>query len=192
MQTNPEQVQASWREEKRAAWLYRIVSDAECGTPRQILFLELAQAAEGQAKLWEAEMEKLGMEIPVQFSPDLRARLVGKMIPRMGVRPLKGILSALKVRGMSLYNGSTVHTVHSTAPNLLPVRREKHQNAGNGNLRAGVFGVNDGLISNASLILAVAGAGARCRYDLVVRHCWPAGWRIFHGGWRICFDAFTT
>ena len=32
--------------------------------------------------------------------------------------------------------------------------------AGGGGLRAAVFGVNDGLVSNASLILGVAGAGS--------------------------------
>jgi len=157
MQTNPEQALASWREEKRSAWLYRIVSDAECGSTRQILFLELAQAAENQAKLWEAEMQKLGMDLPAQFTPDLRARLVAKLIPRFGVRPLKGILAALKVRGMSLYNSAAPH---ATPTNLEQMRGEQHKSAGNGNLRAGVFGINDGLISNASLILAVAGAGA--------------------------------
>jgi vacuolar iron transporter family protein len=164
MQSNPEQALASWREEKRSAWLYRIVSDAECGSTRQILFLELAQAAEGQAKLWEAEMQKLGMEIPTHFTPDFRARLVAKLIPRFGVRPLKGILAALKVRGMSLYNGSTPHAIPT---NLEQMRGEKHKSAGNGNLRAGVFGVNDGLISNASLILAVAGAGAAAEMILL-------------------------
>ena len=50
---------------------------------------------------------------------------------------------------------------------------------GGGNLRAAVFGVNDGLVSNASLILGVAGATQR-----------PAGRRDHrrrrHGGRRIC------
>ena len=37
----------------------------------------------------------------------------------------------------------------------------RHQGVGSGgNLRAAVFGVNDGLLSNASLILGVTGAGA--------------------------------
>ncbi len=50
----------SWREEKRSAYLYRLVSDAESGTARQMLFLELAQAAERQAELWQAEIGKAG------------------------------------------------------------------------------------------------------------------------------------
>jgi len=164
MQTNPAQALASWREEKRSAWLYRIVSDAESGSTRQILFLELAQAADGQAKLWEAEMLKLGIPIPSHFNPGLRARLVAQLIPRMGVRPLKGILAAMKVRGMSLYHGAQPH---KTPTSLEQMRAEKHKNVGNGNLRAAVFGVNDGLISNASLILGVAGAGASAEMILL-------------------------
>jgi len=156
MQTNPTQALASWQEEKRSAWLYRVVSDAESGSTRQVLFLELAQAAEGQALLWQAEMDKLGMP-PPQFTPDLRARLVAWLIPRLGVKPLKGILAAMKVRGMSLYHAAPPH---GTPTSLEQMRGEKHKNAGSGNLRAAVFGVNDGLSSNASLILGVAGAGA--------------------------------
>ncbi len=156
MQTNPTQALASWQEEKRSAWLYRVVSDAESGSTRQVLFLELAQAAENQARLWQAEMDKLGMPAP-QFTPDLRARLVAWLIPRFGVKPLKGVLAAMKVRGMSLYHAAPPH---GTPTSLEQMRGEKHRNAGSGNLRAAVFGVNDGLISNASLILGVAGAGA--------------------------------
>ncbi len=157
MQTTSTQALASWHEEKRSAWLYRIVSDAESGSPRQVLFLELAQAADKQAALWQAEMDKLGMPTPDRFIPDARARLVAWLIPRLGVRPLKGILAAMKVRGMSLYHATAPH---STPVNLEQMRNERHKNAGSGNLRAAVFGINDGLISNASLILGVAGAAA--------------------------------
>ena len=164
MNTHPSQALAGWNEEKRSAWLYRIVSDAECGTPRQILFLELAHAADGQAALWEAEMRKLGMPPPAAFKPNLRTRLVAQLIPRLGVRPLKGILAAMKVRGMSLYQTATTPHSQPSASNpentLGQVRKEKHKNVSNGNLRAAVFGINDGLISNASLILGIAGAGA--------------------------------
>ncbi len=42
----------SWYEEMRAAHLYRIVAEAEAGTPRQALFAELADEAEKQAAIW--------------------------------------------------------------------------------------------------------------------------------------------
>ena len=41
-----------------------------------------------------------------------------------------------------------------------PIERRHRDLGGGGNLRAAVFGVNDGLVSNASLILGVAGASA--------------------------------
>ena len=154
----------SWIEEKRSAWLYRIVSDAESGTPRQLLFLELAKAADTQAALWETEMRKADFPIPARFAPDARTRLVGWLIPRLGVRPLKNVLAAMKVRGMSLYHAST--PPHGTPVSLEQMRGERHKTSGAGNLRAAVFGVNDGLVSNASLILGVAGAGAAA--DMIV------------------------
>ena len=146
----------SWTEEKRSAWLYRVVSDCESGTPRQVLFLELAQAAERQAGLWAAEMAKAGVSPPAAFRPDARTRLIGWLIPRLGVRPLKGMLAAMKVRGMSLYHAPVPHGIPTSLDQL---DNDRHA-ASNGNLRAAVFGVNDGLVSNASLILGVAGAAA--------------------------------
>ncbi len=157
-------MQASWIEEKRSAWLYRIVSDVESGTPRQILFLELAQAAEHQAGLWAAEMAKAGLSPPAAYRPDARTRLVGWLLPSLGVAALTGMLAAMKVRGMSLYNAPpSSRSPGGATPHAMPTsvdRIDRHQTAGSGNLRASVFGVNDGLISNASLILGIAGAGA--------------------------------
>lgn len=147
----------SWTEEKRSAWLYRVVSDCESGTPRQVLFLELARAAEHQAGLWAAEMAKAGMSPPAAYRPEARTRLIGWLIPRLGIAPLKGVLAAMKVRGMSLYN--TPHP-HGIPTSLDQIDHKGHPTSGAGNLRAAVFGVNDGLVSNASLILGVAGAAA--------------------------------
>jgi VIT1/CCC1 family predicted Fe2+/Mn2+ transporter len=68
---------------------------------------------------------------------------------------MRGVLAAMKVRGMALYT--------HRPPHAMPVRLDdigkRHQRGGAGNaLRAGVFGVNDGLVSNAALIYGVAGA----------------------------------
>ncbi len=145
----------SWREEKRSAYLYRLVSDAESGSTRQVLFLELAQAAEEQAGIWAEEIRKKGGEPPEDFRPDLRTRVVGWLVPHLGVASLRHVLSAMKVRGMSLYEGPPPHGTPTSARH----KEKRHGNAQSGTLRAAVFGVNDGLVSNASLILGVAGAG---------------------------------
>ena len=146
----------SFLEEKRSAYLYRLVSDAEAGTPRQLLFLELARAADEQAELWAAEMRKAGLTPPAAYTPDLRTRLVGWLTKKLGPRRLRPVLAAMKVRGMSLYTKAPVG--HAMPTDVSQVgRRHRSVGAGN-NLRAAVFGVNDGLVSNASLILGMAGA----------------------------------
>ena len=149
------QILASWREEKRSAYLYRVLARQERASARGALFEELARAADEQARHWEDLLEREGGGVPQRFRPDLRSRVVGALVKLTSPRFMRPVLAAMKVRGMSLYA--------QAAPHTMPLRREdvgrRHQTGGTGTaLRAGVFGVNDGLISNASLILGVAGA----------------------------------
>lgn len=154
----PGQAQAAWREEMASAWLYRIVAQCEAGTARAGLFEDLAKAAETQAQMWIAEMQKRGEPVPTRFRPDIRTRVVGALTRIFKPRAMRGILAAMKVRGMVLY-------ASANRPHPMPTTREeigkRHQNGTSGNtLRAAVFGVNDGLVSNAALIYGVAGAAA--------------------------------
>jgi len=144
-----------WHEEKRSAWLYLAVAQAESGTPRRALFEELAQAAETQSQIWATVIEQHGGTIPAAFTPDLRTRLVAGLTKLFKPRTLRPVLAAMKIRGMSLYSAPLPHTM---PVNLEDIGR-RHQQSGAGNtLRAAVFGVSDGLVSNAALILGVAGA----------------------------------
>ena len=146
---------SSWAEEKRAAYLYRVVAESETGTPRQKLFTDLAGEAEGQAAIWEKKALAAGETMPA-FTPDVRSRVVAGLVRRHGPRKLRTVLAAMKVRGMSVYASSSGQVV----PHHLDDIGHHSGLSGGGNLRAAVFGVNDGLISNASLILGVAGANA--------------------------------
>lgn len=146
---------ASWVEEKRAAYLYRVIAECEAGTPRQKLFTALAGEAEGQAAIWAKKALAAGATIPA-FAPDVRSRVVAGLVRRHGARKMKTVLAAMKVRGMSVYANSSGQVV----PHHLDDIGHHSALSGGGNLRAAVFGVNDGLISNASLILGVAGANA--------------------------------
>lgn len=148
----------SWREERRSAYLYRIVAEAERGTTRAALFSELAQEADKQAAIWAGYVQKAGHLVPERFDPDTRTRVVAYLVRRMGPRRLRGVLAAMKVRGMSLYTHA--QPGHVMPQSVEEVGRRHRGVEGGGNLRAAVFGVNDGLISNASLILGMAGATA--------------------------------
>ena len=142
-----------WREEMRSAYLYRVMAEAESGTPRAGLFRGLAVEAESQAQIWAREA---GAAVP-EYVPDLRARMVAALVRRHGPRALRAVLVAMKVRGLSVYSHAAPgHPV----PTSLDEVGKRHHGVSGGNLRAAVFGVNDGLVSNASLILGVAGASA--------------------------------
>ena len=146
----------SWSEEMRAAYLYRVVAQAEAGTPREKLFLELADEAEGQAGIWADKARAAGGSLPA-FVPDVRARIVAGLVRSHGPRKLRTVLAAMKVRGMSVY---TANSTGQVIPHHLDDTGHHSGMSGGGNLRAAVFGINDGLISNASLIMGVAGASA--------------------------------
>lgn len=147
-----------WREEKRSAYLYRVVAEAEAGTPRAALFSELAREAEKQAAIWARHAQNAGRSVPERYAPDARTRVVARLVRRFGPRPLRGVLAAMKVRGMSLYTHALPG--HAMPHSVDDIGRRHHGLESGGNLRAAVFGVNDGLISNASLIMGIAGATA--------------------------------
>jgi len=149
----------SWAEEQRSAYLYRACADAENGTVRAELFRRLAGEAEAQAAIWRAQLTARGYPAPGPFVPDARTRLVANLVQWLGPRRLRNVLAAMKVRGMVVYAGGAAEPAHPLpAADGMLERRHRGLLGGSGNLRAAVFGVNDGLISNAGLILGVAGA----------------------------------
>lgn len=149
-----EHSQEGWHEEKRSAYLYRVMAEAEAGTPRAELFRGLAAEAEGQAAIWARQT---GAAVP-EYAPDLRARMVAALVRRHGPRALRSVLVAMKVRGLSVYSHAAPG--HPLPTTLEEVGKRHRGVSGGSNLRAAVFGINDGLVSNASLILGVAGASA--------------------------------
>jgi len=140
--------------------LYRVCAEAEAGTTRAELFRRLAGEAEAQAAIWRAQLTARGHPPPGPYVPDARTRLVAALVRRVGPRRMKAMLAAMKVRGMAVYGASLGRDAggHPTPVAGTGAERRHRGLGGGGNLRAAVFGVNDGLVSNASLILGVAGA----------------------------------
>lgn len=134
----------NWWEEKNSAYLYKVMAESEKNILHKKLFLDLHDAAEKQATVWESRLGAEKQPKPT-YKPNLRTRIVARLIQLIGAEHLHPMLSAMKIRGMSVftrYHSEHKHTSSSAASNL----------------RAAVFGVNDGLVSNVSLILGVAGA----------------------------------
>ena len=147
----------NWQEEKQSAWLYRVMAEVETDAVKRGLFTALGNAAESQAAIWQKQMTPVSGEAP-PFQPASRARVVAWLIRALGPRAIRPALAAIKVRGISVYNGAAAMPRHAM-PTAVAQVGHRHRGVGSGgNLRAAVFGVNDGLVSNASLIMGVAGA----------------------------------
>jgi VIT1/CCC1 family predicted Fe2+/Mn2+ transporter len=142
-----------WRSEREAAWLYEVVAAAELDPVRRRAFEQLGAAATQQAAILAGD---LGQAPP--YRPSRRARLVAGVVRRIGPRRARPLLAAMKVRGLAMYEGP-VHG-HPMPTDVAGIGKRHRGRGAAGALRAAVFGINDGLVSNTSLILGLAGAGA--------------------------------
>ncbi|MBC7545270.1 MAG: VIT1/CCC1 transporter family protein [Candidatus Sericytochromatia bacterium] len=152
---------ANWQSEVQSAHLYRIMADVELDPVRRQLFAALAGEAEAQAGIWA---RNLGPSLP-DTRPNVRTRLLGSLIRLFGVKALLPMLAAAKVRGLSVYRSSAAGHPMPTTAGPEPYRHRALSQGGT--LRAAVFGVNDGLVSNTSLVLGMAGAANTPRIVLL-------------------------
>jgi VIT1/CCC1 family predicted Fe2+/Mn2+ transporter len=143
-----------WVHEKESAWLYGQVAACEPDPAKRRLFEQLGRAAEQQALKWQSSQP----DRDFVYRPSVRARIVAAMVRRAGPRAARPVLAAMKLRGLSVYTAVAApgHAMPTTVADV----GERHRGVSGGNLRAAVFGANDGLISNAALIMGVAGTGA--------------------------------
>jgi vacuolar iron transporter family protein len=155
----------SWTQEMESAHLYRELSRAEPLPERRALFESLAKEAESQAGIWSAAAERASEPLPARFVPSVRTRVVAALARRLGAERVLHVLAAMKVRGLSVYGATAKgHPLPASADEI----GKRHRGAAGGNLRAAVFGINDGLVSNASLILGVAGATGTAGHAVLI------------------------
>ena len=142
---------ARWRAEKTAACLMLTVAEHETDASRQAFFKTMAEAAEKQAAILAGDYGATP-----EFRRSLRCRIVALVVRLVGPKRARALLAAMKVRGISVYSGriEAGHPMPRTAAEVLDHRRADTSGA----LRAAVFGVSDGVVSNTCLILGVAGA----------------------------------
>jgi VIT1/CCC1 family predicted Fe2+/Mn2+ transporter len=114
------------------------------------------------------------------FRPSLKTRLL-KLLARLGgPRLIYPVLHGSEISGTADYAAQDAATAalapeeRTHARTLGELSREAvttgerwHRSAGGGTLRAAVFGVNDGLVSNLSLVMGFAGAGADASFVLL-------------------------
>lgn len=153
-----EDARTRWQSEKTAAYLSAAVAANEPDPKRAKLFRDMAAAAEDQAKILAKDLNPAPA-----FTPSMRTRITALLLGVLPPRTMRHVLTASKVRGVSVYrskssSGDKERDGHPWPTSVEEIGRQ-HTNYGSGTLRAGVFGVNDGLVSNTCLVMGVAGAG---------------------------------
>jgi VIT1/CCC1 family predicted Fe2+/Mn2+ transporter len=172
--------------ERRSAALYRGLAAAADADRREI-FAELAAVEDRHAAHWEDKLTALGRPVPAQGGAGLRARLLTWLARRFSLDAVLPVVERAERAGAGLYEGDPDATAgmaadeRSHARVLTRLRRDRgrpdpaeagrgiarrerwHRSDRSGALRAAVFGVNDGLVSNASLVMGFAGSGAAGR-----------------------------
>src|SRR6187551_1944112 len=136
----------SWAQEMESAFLYRVIAEREPTADGRALFANLAREAETQARVWATDIVGAEGAPPGDFVPGARARIVAALVRRFGARRIKGVLAAMKVRGMSVF-GSAPGAGHAMPHSVEEIGRRHHGRLAGGNLRAAVFGASDGLVS---------------------------------------------
>jgi hypothetical protein len=170
--------------ERRSAALYRGLAEAATGERREIL-LQLAAVEERHAGHWVEKLRALGEDAPGPGGPGLRTRLLSWLARRFSVDAVLPILERAEHADAGLYaddpdaapgmaadersHGRVLtrlreQTAPAEAPGRSILRGERwHRGDRSGALRAAVFGVNDGLVSNTALVMGFAGSGAAGR-----------------------------
>jgi VIT1/CCC1 family predicted Fe2+/Mn2+ transporter len=169
-------------DELQAALLYRGL--AELDAEKRDVLLRLAEAEERHAAHWRTILADHDVDVSADAQPSLHTRWLLATARRMGVERVLPIIiraeaaDASKYRGVpqapsamareEMAHGRRLAEISGTdAPGAQIASSEgRHRTRSGGALRAAVFGVNDGLVSNFSLVMGVAGGTADA--DLVV------------------------
>lgn len=168
--------------ELEAAATYRALARVEGDTDKGKAFRQLAQSEMRHAARWA---EKLGMD-PASISPareGLRLKGVTWLAGRFGVARVVPMLLRGEAKDIDTYSqdpeardlvneerdhGRVLREMKGTQDSAGAIRAEGSQyGGGSGNLRAAVLGVNDGLVSNLSLVMGVAGGTGNTDFVLL-------------------------
>ena len=145
--------------ERGAASVYRALAQRRSGEEREIL-LALARAEERHAAHWAARLHPSDRR---RHRPGVRARVLGWLARRLGSLVVLGLVQRAEAAGD--YEGDPEATAAMAADEqthalVVAGLAQRARARSSGWFRAAVFGANDGLVSNFSLVLGMAGAGS--------------------------------
>src|SRR3954469_6679156 len=172
---------ANLQGEYDSAGLYRALSEAESDPRLKEVYGRLAAMEEGHAEFWRRQLDRIGVHAQ-HLGLGWRTRALAWLARRFGPQLVLPAVNTLEQRDVGQYDNQAeavaqglpaaershariVQAIEAQAPGGLSgsalARLEgRHRALGGNALRAAVLGANDGLVSNLSLVMGVAGANA--------------------------------
>jgi VIT1/CCC1 family predicted Fe2+/Mn2+ transporter len=170
--------------ERDALALYEALSRIERDPLRAEAFRQIAANERRHAELWTEKLRNLGAPVPPTDGPRFRIRLIVLIAQLFGTHAVRDLVQALEGDEEDTYTAQGSPEVRAIAaderehaeiwrrisegrpgptigaPSLAGGRERWHRAGRSGTLRAVIFGVSDGLVSNLALVMGVAGASA--------------------------------
>jgi VIT1/CCC1 family predicted Fe2+/Mn2+ transporter len=170
--------------ERDAIALYEALAQIEKDPRRAEAFRTIAGNERRHAGVWADKLRELGATVPEAGGPRLRIRTILFVARLFGTHAVRDLVQALEGDEEDLYTrqsspeveaiaaderehaaiwqrlsggeGSPGHAAHR--PSDIAAGERWHHAGRSGTLRAVIFGVSDGLVSNLALVMGVAGA----------------------------------
>jgi VIT1/CCC1 family predicted Fe2+/Mn2+ transporter len=179
----------NWQDEVDSAVLYHAMAEGEPDQRLASIYRDLATAEERHAAFWEGQLRTAGAKVPAR-RPTWRARTLVKLAKRFGPSAVLPSVARGEQANQTIYDhqpeteGTSLRADERSHARLLrqlsgPKARGgmeggtlarlegRHRAVGGNALRAAVLGANDGLVSNLSLVMGVAGAALQGNVILV-------------------------
>lgn len=168
----------NFRDEVDGKALYEALARAEEDPHLAEVYRRLAASEQRHLNLWRSKLEEAGAEVPPE-RPSWRARLLAWTARRFGTETVTPIITRMEMSATTMYDDQPEAVEHglpaderSHARLFREIGRKRsarggvdiariegrHRSASGNTIRALVLGANDGLVSNLSLVMGVAGA----------------------------------
>lgn len=162
------------------AALYGTLADTETDPNLAAVYRKLAAVEGAHAEFWRTQLAKIGVR-DVALKPTYRARALRWLVTRFGPTFVLPTIAAGEARDSDMYDrqpeavagglptdershARLINAASSSGFGLvgpaIATLEGRHRGAGGNSLRAAVLGANDGLVSNLSLVMGIAGASA--------------------------------
>lgn len=180
-QTDIQRMLTSLSGERDGVFIYQKLAQYEKDARLAEVFRRMAAAEEKHAKIWEERIKQMGGQV-LPYRPGWRAKILVWAARRFGAASVLPTLSGMENAGRHAYqqqvgteadidsmaadessHARLLGHIRRSAPGgmeggVLAQMEGRHKASGGNALRAAVLGANDGLVSNLSLVMGVAGA----------------------------------